>query len=217
MPPAAHSDIPWPTFKAPLLDKAGRDASRNAAMADRPSGPVWVFAYGSLIWNPSFEPAATRHAAVTGYHRSFCFWTMVARGTRQRPGLGLALEAKGGATCRGVALQVASATETADLEALWAREMYSGVYRPTWVDLQPTDEPGDSFAALTFVADPGHPQYCPPLTIAQKAEIIAGASGQFGPCIDYLENVVSHLADAGEPDEELEELLAAARAVRRDG
>lgn len=204
-----------------MLDQAGRDASRAATMAERPTGarkgPVWVFAYGSLIWNPCFEPARERHAVVHGYHRSFCFWTMVARGTRERPGLGLALEAKEGASCRGVALQVDPATQEADLEKLWAREMFSGVYRPTWVDLLPTegDTDGDDgpVSAITFVADPGHPQYCPPLSVAQKAEIIAGASGQFGPCVDYLENVVQHLAEAGEPDPELEELLTAARAL----
>jgi len=217
MPPRKSRDIPWPTIKAPMMDKAGRDASRAAAMANRPSNtrdePIWVFAYGSLIWNPDFEPARARHAIVQDYHRSFCFWTMVARGTRERPGLGLALEAKAGAACRGVALQVDPATQDADLEKLWAREMFSGVYRPTWVRLTPTDGDDDPITAITFVADPGHPQYCPPLTVGQKAEIIAGASGQFGPCVDYLENVVQHLIEAGEPDPELEALLQATRAI----
>ncbi len=201
-----------------MLDDAGRIDSRLATMKRRPAGPVWVFGYGSLIWNPGFAPMESRHALLEGYRRAFCFWTMVARGTPERPGLGLALEARAGANCRGIALKIDPATEAQDLERLWGREMYSGVYRPVWVTLAPTATTHGAaetvpFTALTFVADTDHPQYCPPLSAAQKARIIAGAAGKFGPCADYLENVVTHLAEAGEPDAELEALLEKVRRI----
>ena len=216
---AALDEIPWPSGRPQVLTDAGRSASRAATMAQRPAGPVWVFGYGSLIWNPGFEPAASRHAVLGGYRRAFCFWTMAARGTPERPGLGLALEARADACCRGIALRIDTATEAQDLEKLWGREMYSGVYRPTWVSLTPTAAIGGEkettpFIALTFIADSSHPQYCPPLSDAQKARIIAGASGSFGPCADYLENIVEHLAEAGEPDAELEALLALVRRIK---
>ena len=219
----ASDDIPWPAGRAQPLNEAELVASREAAMKQRPAGPVWVFGYGSLIWNPAFAPAARRHAILRGYRRAFCFWTVSARGTPERPGLGLGLEASAGACCRGVALRIADGTEAADLETLWAREMYSAVYRPAWMTVEPSPEAraGEvrdgselaSFAVLAFVADPDHPQYCPPLSEAQKARIIAGAAGKFGRCADYLENVVVHLAEACEPDAELEALLEKVREL----
>ncbi|MDE0704411.1 MAG: gamma-glutamylcyclotransferase [Rhodospirillaceae bacterium] len=216
-PETDPDDIPWPTARAQPLDAAALAASRAAAMTQRPAGPVWVFGYGSLIWNPAFEPAERRRAVLHGYRRAFCFWTMSARGTPERPGLGLGLEAAPGAACRGVALRIGAASETADLERLWAREMYSAVYRPAWVPLLPaeTSEGPDPapFTALAFVADPGHPQYCPPLSDAQKARIVAGAAGKFGPCADYLADMVAHLAESGEPDGELEALLRRVREI----
>ncbi|MXY40873.1 MAG: gamma-glutamylcyclotransferase [Rhodospirillaceae bacterium] len=187
-------------------------------MARRPAGPVWVFGYGSLIWNPAFEPAERRRAVLHGWRRAFCFWTVSARGTPERPGLGLGLEAAPGARCGGVALRIAGATEAADLERLWAREMYTAVYRPAWVRLGPAESPdGPDPApptALAFVIDPAHPQYCPPLGVDRQARIIAGAAGKFGPCADYLADMVAHLAEAGEPDAELQALLERVQRLR---
>ncbi len=34
--------------------------------------PVWVFAYGSLMWNPEIAFAEARPGFLHGYHRSFC-------------------------------------------------------------------------------------------------------------------------------------------------
>ncbi|MDE0149170.1 MAG: gamma-glutamylcyclotransferase [Rhodospirillaceae bacterium] len=211
-------DIPWPAGRAEPLDATALAASRAAAMARRPAGPVWVFGYGSLIWNPAFEPAERRRAVLHGYRRAFCFWTVSARGTPERPGLGLGLEAAPGARCGGVALRIAGATEAADIERLWAREMYTAVYRPAWVPLHTagaTDGPDPvPFTALAFVIDPAHPQYCPPLGADRQARIIAGAAGKFGPCADYLADMVVHLAEAGEPDAELEALLERVQRLR---
>src|ERR687898_152888 len=36
---------------------------------------LWLFAYGSLIWNPAFQFAERRIATIYGYHRRFCLWT----------------------------------------------------------------------------------------------------------------------------------------------
>ncbi len=209
----SDTDIPWPNCNVPVLNEADRDASLLAILAQRPSGPFWVFAYGSLIWKPAFEPAQTRHATLFGYRRSFCFWTMVARGTPERPGLGLALEKKSGAHCRGVAMKVDEAREASDLKTLWRREMYSGVYQPTWVTLETLDDTPSTFPAMTFVAEPSHPQFCPSLSDEQRAHVIAGAHGRHGTCTDYLQNVVDHLREVGDPDSGLENLLAAVRRL----
>ena len=214
-PASEPDDIPWPAVRAQPLDAAALAANRAAAMARRPAGPVWVFGYGSLIWNPAFEPAERRRAVLYGFRRAFCFWTVSARGTPERPGLGLGLEAAPGARCGGVALRIGGATEAADIESLWAREMYTAVYRPTWLPLHPAGAPGAPdpapLTALAFVVDPAHPQYCPSLGADRQARIIAGAAGKFGRCADYLADMVAHLAEAGEPDAELEALLVRVR------
>ena len=63
--------------------------------------PVWVFAYGSLMWNPEMAFAETRPAVLHGYHRRFCLYSRDYRGTPERPGLVLGLDR--GGSCRGLA------------------------------------------------------------------------------------------------------------------
>ena len=50
-------------------------------------GDVWFFAYGSLMWNPEFEPRETREACLEGWHRRFCVSSVIYRGTPEQPGL----------------------------------------------------------------------------------------------------------------------------------
>ena len=66
---------------------------------------MWVFGYGSLVWNPGFEVAERVIARLPEYHRSFCMRSIHHRGTDDIPGLVLALDAAPGALCHGVALR----------------------------------------------------------------------------------------------------------------
>jgi hypothetical protein len=54
--------------------------------------PVWIFAYGSLIWDPEFFHTQAEQALLRGYHRSFCLYSYDYRGTLARPGLTLGLD-----------------------------------------------------------------------------------------------------------------------------
>ena len=54
---------------------------------------MWVFGYGSLLWNPGFEPIEQMRADLPGYRRSFCMLSIHHRGTPEDPGLVLALDA----------------------------------------------------------------------------------------------------------------------------
>ena len=90
--------------------------------------PLWVFGYGSLIWNPEF-PVAERHIArLHDWHRSFCMWSIHHRGTVADPGLVLALDHAPGGHCDGVAFRVESGQEAATLDALRERELISSAY-----------------------------------------------------------------------------------------
>ena len=171
--------------------------------------PLWVFAYGSLAWRDCFEPVTKTRAVLDGYARRFCIWTALARGTPQRPGLGLGLM-PGPGQCEGVLLEVPRVGRHAALEALWAREMFTGIYRPTWVEPRAGGQPRP---AITFVVEPTHPQYAADLTDPERAAVIAGAVGELGPCREYLDNTIEALGCAGISDPELVHLARMVEAI----
>src|SRR4051812_14280179 len=88
--------------------------------------PVWIFAYGSLMWNPEFAFAEMRPAHLRGYHRSFCLYSRDYRGTPEQPGLVLGLDR--GGSCHGIAYRLPPAEVGAVLDRIWAREMTGQVY-----------------------------------------------------------------------------------------
>ena len=151
---------------------------------------------------------------VPAYRRTFCVWTVEARGRPERPGLGLGLEA-GGAGCAGMALRVPSRTFLESLQALWAREMLTGVYRPRWLPAQ--EDEGGERTVLAFVAERRHPQYAAGLGEDERAACIASARGELGSCREYLENSVHALQAAGIRDPGLEAMMDRVRALAGDG
>src|SRR5436305_12924446 len=87
----------------------------------------WVFGYGSLMWNPGFRFTERKQAIIHGFHRSLCMYSYMYRGTRERPGLVLALD-RGGA-CQGVAFRIAPDCWEETLAYLRAREQVTIGYR----------------------------------------------------------------------------------------
>ena len=172
-----------------LLSEDELAASRAAILAGADlSGGVWLFGYGSLIWNPAFHFTDRLTGTVYGYHRRFCLWTHLGRGCPERPGPVLGLER--GGSCRGVAFHIAPAVEE-ELAIVWRREMLSGAYVPRWVRVRTAV--GD-VRAITFVINHAHERYARLLPDDRVAEVIATAEGFLGPCADYLINTVDHLA-----------------------
>lgn len=187
--------------------------SLTDTLALRPKGAGWwVFAYGSLLWNPLFPVAEMRPASLLGLHRRFCLWSLATRGTPTEPGLVLGLDR--GGTCRGVALRLPAPLALDELHLLWRREMVVGAYDPRWVRL---DADGRELVALTFVVRRDHPQYTGRLPVAKQVEVIGRARGAFGASADYLERTRVALISHGIVDpylESLAERLLAANAVR---
>ncbi|MBS8226328.1 gamma-glutamylcyclotransferase [Vannielia litorea] len=163
--------------------------------------PLWVFGYGSLLWNPGFDVAEQRLARLDGYHRAFCMSSIHHRGTEEKPGLVLALDAAEGASCQGVALRVMLGQEPQVLAELRERELISSAYFEAVVTLEAKGV--EPFRALAYVVDPDHVQYCGALSLEQQAEIIAHAHGGRGPNTEYLFNTADHLADIGIADPDL--------------
>jgi glutathione-specific gamma-glutamylcyclotransferase len=164
----------------------------HARCPQLPRGDLWVFAYGSLMWDPGFEYAQSASALLRGYHRAFCVYSMNYRGTPEKPGLVLGLN-RGGA-CRGIAFLVTEANVGTVLGQLWAREMSQLVYEPRLVPVELKSERVD---ALTFIADPSHESYAGRLELERVAETIASCCGARGPNIEYLANTLRHLEALG--------------------
>jgi cation transport protein ChaC len=185
-------------------------ASLAQALAARPKGGAWwVFAYGSLLWNPLFPFAEARRANVHGLHRRFCLWSLASRGTPAAPGLVLGLDR--GGSCRGVVYRLDAPCAHAELELLWRREMVTGAYEPRWLSVQ---SEGTRIVALGFVVRRDHAQYAGHLTIDAQADVIARAGGAFGTSADYLERTRVSLATHGVVDLYLERLAAGVAAKR---
>jgi cation transport protein ChaC len=172
-----------------FLTQEERAASLNQALERyAPGEEAWVFAYGSLMWNPALEYAEASLCRVEGWRRSFCFWMPLGRGTPELPGLMLGLE--GGGSCEGIAYRIAPGQVRSELAILWNREMLAGIYQAKWVPAKLRD--GRIVTAVTFVVDTGHCQYCGDLPIEKAAHHIAFAEGRRGACRDYLANTAAH-------------------------
>jgi cation transport protein ChaC len=185
-------------------------ASRAATLAgiDLSAG-VWLFGYGSLIWNPAFHFTDRLTGRIFGRHRRFCLWTHFGRGRPEQPGLVLGLER--GGSCHGVAFHIAPEAVAEELEIVWRREMLSGAYVPRWVEVHTAV---GRVPAIAFVINRGHERYASFLPDDRVAEAIATASGWLGPCADYLVNTVDHLAALGIHDDPLERLRARVLTLR---
>lgn len=171
---------------------------------------MWVFGYGSLIWNPEFPVAEQRIARAPGWRRSFCMRSIHHRGSVAAPGLVLALDAAPDAHCDGVTFRVTPGAEAETLATLRERELISSAYLEVTLDLSTDKGP---LSALGFVIDPHHAQYCGGLDLEEQAQIIAQASGGRGPNRDYLWSTAAHLAELGIADEELEWLATRVRSL----
>ena len=162
---------------------------------------MWVFGYGSLIWNPGFPVAERQIATLHGWHRSFCMHSIHHRGRPEAMGLVLALDRQPASLCHGVAFRVAPGAEDDTLATLRERELISSAYLEDW--LQVTLAPGSRQQALAYVVDPGHAQYCR-LTLEQQAQVIARAVGGRGSNRDYLNATAAHLTELGIADPDLD-------------
>lgn len=167
------------------------------ALAD----PVWVFAYGSLMWNPEMAFAETRPAALHGFHRRFCLYSRDYRGTPERPGLVLGLDR--GGSCRGLARRLPPDALAAAVDRLWAREMAGRVYDMRAVTVATPEGP---VAAYAFVVRRDNIDYAGRLPIDRVAEIISVAVGGRGTGRHYLASTVRHLEELGIRDRGLQRL-----------
>jgi glutathione-specific gamma-glutamylcyclotransferase len=171
----------------------------------------WIFAYGSLIWNPEIDFELAELGKVYGKHRNFCIQSTMYRGTPECPGVVLGLDQ--GGSCVGMAFKLRPSTRKKSIDLLYRREMPNRIYKPTlvYVHLQTS---GLKIKALTFAANREHAAYmC--LTDDQLIDRLSVCVGDRGPNKDYALNTWQALKDKGVKDARLETI--ATRLLRLNG
>jgi glutathione-specific gamma-glutamylcyclotransferase len=170
---------------------------------------LWVFGYGSLIWQPGFEYSVRRKATLQGYRRSFCMTSVHYRGTPERPGLVLALDVDAGGICEGVAYGIPAELAEHTLAYLRERELVSYAYDEARVPVRL--ETGEMVESVTYVTNRDHPQYSGDLNAEEQADVIASAVGPKGPNAEYLINTIRSLETLGLRDDDLQRLAELVR------
>ena len=179
---------------------------RNALDPWTPGTPFWIFAYGSLMWNPSFTWDVRHIATIRGYHRSFRLWSRINRGTPENPGLVLTLEC--GGSCRGMVYRIAPDLVQEQMQLIWKREMLYGSYRPRWLNCTVGDE---TIRALCFTVNRRCSGYAGAIPEEVMVEAIASAAGRYGPAYDYLFRTIETLKEHGIRDTRVEHLAQLVR------
>lgn len=193
-----------------LLSDTELEESLNAALAERNAhDPVWVFGYGSLIWNPLMRFAERRLAKVRGYHRGFYLWSKINRGSPEKPGLVLGLDR--GGSCGGVVYRLHAEHVMDEFKLLWRREMLARAYFARWVDAQ-TDS--GIVKALTFVIDRKADVYTGRLSDEDIVTTALGAHGHYGSCAEYLLSTAISLEQHGISDQRMRRLARLLQARR---
>lgn len=172
----------------------------------------WIFAYGSLMWNPEFPVAETVLARVGGFRRGFFLRSIEHRGTPDRPGLVLALDRAPDLSCQGLALRLPEHGRDKIIARIRARELVTSAYHEHQIDAELSD--GRRVQALAYVIDRTHAQYAGALSADQEASIIAHASGGRGSNAEYLYNTVAHLDSLGIGDPALSDLCLRVQRLR---
>jgi cation transport protein ChaC len=188
--------------------EATRLALLGALIAARQD--IWIYGYGSLMWDPGFHFSEVRLARLHGYQRRFTYWTRIARGTRERPALMLTLEQQPDAACccTGLAFRIGAAQAEVESAMLWRREMLRNGYCPT---LLPVDTPQGPLTALVFACNPAHDDYAGEMPLDETAAIIAVATGAIGSNRQYLEQMAAQLSALQIEDRYIEQLLQRVR------
>ena len=200
-----------PDPDAEHLDDADYDAMTRTLEAQLPANePLWLFGYGSLIWKPEIEHVEERVALLRGWHRSFCMKMTRWRGTKESPGLMMALDR--GGQCKGVAFRLGDGDRREQLDKLLRREvtLKPTSYHPRLLNMT---SDGGPLRALAFVINRNGTTYAGPLSEEAVVERLATSCGHWGSGADYLYNTVKNLEQRGIHDAHLWRLqqLVAAR------
>jgi cation transport protein ChaC len=196
-----------------LLSQDVLDGSLQRTLDERPveGTGVWVFGYGSLLWDSPLITSGQEVVTVTGWQRAFCLNNIVGRGSPELPGLTLALDV--GGQCTGVAFHIGERDLAREMKILWRREMPLGTYRPRWVESR-NAEGALIGPTLAFAADRKDPGYLGDLPYEEVVARLGIASGSLGSSADYLFQTQSQLQHMGITDSYINDLVRSVRGTK---
>lgn len=146
---------------------------------------MWIFAYGSLIFRPSFVFLERRRAFLPGFMRRFWQGSPDHRGVPEAPGrVATLVPAPANEWCGGCVYRIDEKDAEGILAELDIREQ-AGFERHL---LPVFDAPhGKTFAeAIVYVARQGNPHFLGPLAEVEIAAWVRRSHGPSGPNIDYV-------------------------------
>lgn len=166
---------------------------------------MWIFAYGSLIFRPSFPFLERRPAWVHGYARRFWQGSPDHRGTPESPGRVATLVPAEGETCGGCAYRIDRVNADVILAELDHREK-AGFDRVMLPLLDGAS--GAVFAeGLTYVAREDNPHFLGPLEEKLIAEHVTKSHGPSGPNLEYVQRLHDALRELGVVDPHVEAIV----------
>ena len=185
------------------LDGGGRPpdsyySATTAALinAVAPNGEMWLFAFGSLIWNKRFTFDEERPGVVRGWHRDFCLGPDTRfRGNPAAPGYMLSLDR--GGQCKGMVYRLPREGLVANIEGLLRKEP---PFPPRWVTVATSAGVVRAFAFTHPGRDTG---YAGHLTDEKIADALARAVGMIGSMAQYVYLTVQHLEQLGLCDDRM--------------
>ena len=204
-------------LKYEYWDRNDFEVAVTRLLSQRTEGPLWIFAYGSLIWRSEHQYAEQKRGTVHGWHRSFCMQLTRWRGTAEQPGLMMCL-VRGG-SCEGIAYRLSEEKCRDELfQLLWrelgCEEAFASV---RWVKVRTETE---TLRALTFYARPDRMDtYIGKWPLEKVAHTLARACGHVGSGAEYLYQTVLKLEENGIHDRNLwrlQKLVASEIGVLRD-
>jgi cation transport protein ChaC len=180
-----------------------REAMRLETIAPHRNNDLWVFGYGSLMWNPAIRFSEVRQAHAPDHERCFILKDIYGgRGTIDVPGLMVALDK--GTGCDGLLFKIDREDIEEETEVLWRREMIAPAYKAVFVDVAVE---GQILNALTFVADHDTDLIDASLTRQEQIHFLSTGTGFMGSSLEYLQNIEQKLAQLGIHDEDVVALL----------
>lgn len=186
-----------------------REQHRLETLSERLHQDLWVFAFGSLMWDPGFYFDEVRYAKVYGFQREFCLLDTIGRGSPKKPGLMAAL--RSGGQCEGLAFRIGKDQADRESDVVWMREMICPGYLANFHTLQ---TPQGSIEAMVFEVDEACDSFCHDLSSDEMAQLIATGCGAGGSARSYLENMVNQLQTLGLHDEPMQVLLDSVMSSR---
>ncbi|CAI4224645.1 unnamed protein product [Auanema sp. JU1783] len=178
---------------------------------------LWIFGYGSLIWNPGFNHDGQHKAYARGFARRMYQGNTFHRGDEQLPGRVATLIEHPSAYASGVVFRVDGVTGISKAVAhLKERELDNGYeFRMVPVDIvfDSDDEDTVNIMALTCIARRDNQFYLGPDNVTKMAKEICIAKGRAGPNHEYVLKLAEHVRRLF-PEEEDDHLFELESLIR---